>query len=58
MIENIANAWEEIRSNETDYNVLDGYEDLPDALQLKIRTALADGHVADDDWKGVSPSKL
>ncbi|KAJ5137238.1 uncharacterized protein N7443_010466 [Penicillium atrosanguineum] len=52
VIENIANAWEEMRSNETDYDVLDGYEDLPDALQLKIRTALAEGHVADDDWKG------
>ncbi|KAJ5684057.1 PARP-type zinc finger-containing protein C2A9.07c [Penicillium maclennaniae] len=52
VIENIANAWEEIRSNENDYSVLDGYEDLPDALQLKIRTALTQGHVADDDWKG------
>ena len=57
MIENIASAWEEIRSNETDYNVLDGYEDLPDALQLKIRIALAEGHVADDDWKGVSHTR-
>ena len=35
-------------------NNLDGYEDLPEDLQEKIRKALEDGHVADEDWSGVS----
>lgn len=52
VIENIITAWEELRSNETDYDVLDGWEDLPEDWQSKIRTALAQGHVDDEDWKG------
>ena len=34
-------------------NNLDGYEDLPEDLQEKISKALEDGHVADEDWRGV-----
>jgi hypothetical protein len=57
VIENIISAWEELRSNETDYDVLDGWEDLPEDSQSKIRSALAQGHVDDKDWKGVSEPK-
>lgn len=57
VIENIITAWEELRSNETDYDVLDGWEDLPEDWQSKIRTALAQGHVDDEDWKGVSETE-
>lgn len=38
---------------EKDYSVIDGYEDLSDELQEKIRGALEQGHVDDEDWKGV-----
>ena len=37
-----------------DVNNLDGYEDLPEDLQEKIATAIQEGHVADEDWNGVS----
>ncbi|OJJ87470.1 uncharacterized protein ASPGLDRAFT_44023 [Aspergillus glaucus CBS 516.65] len=37
---------------EKDYSVIDGYEDLSDELQEKIRGALEQGHVDDEDWKG------
>lgn len=55
MIENIVTAWKEILpSEEPDYTVLDGYDELPEDLQLKVRTAITQGHVDDSDWKGVS----
>lgn len=34
-------------------DMLDGYEDLPSDLQEKVGQAFEDGHVADDDWRGV-----
>ncbi|EYE94285.1 uncharacterized protein EURHEDRAFT_101252 [Aspergillus ruber CBS 135680] len=37
---------------EKDYTIIDGYEDLSDELQEKIRGALKQGHVDDEDWKG------
>jgi len=33
---------------------LDGYDELPEDLQEKIAQALEEGHVADEDWGGVS----
>jgi len=39
-----------------DLDILDGYEELPPEHQDKIRYALENGHVNDDDWKGVSLS--
>lgn len=39
---------------ENDLDVLDGFEELPGWAQDKIRDALRNGHVADEDWKGVS----
>ena len=32
---------------------LDGYDELPENEQERVRKALDDGHVADEDWKGV-----
>jgi hypothetical protein len=39
---------------EDDLDMFDGYEDLPDDLQQKVKKALEQGHVDDEDWKGVS----
>jgi hypothetical protein len=35
-------------------SILDGYDELPDWAQDKIKDALGHGHVDDEDWKGVS----
>ena len=34
--------------------MVDGYDELPAAEQEKVKFALANGHVPDEDWKGVS----
>jgi hypothetical protein len=39
---------------EGDMDLLDGYEDLPEDVQAKVKRALDQGHVDDEDWKGVS----
>lgn len=33
----------------------DGYEDLDDHEKARVAKAVEEGHVADEDWKGVSP---
>lgn len=38
--------------DDEDMMVLDGWEELPDWAKEKIKQALKDGHVADEDWKG------
>lgn len=38
---------------EDSVDLLDGYEDLDEDLQEKIKKTLEDGHVSDDDWIGV-----
>ena len=38
---------------EDNLDMFDGYEELPEDLQDKIKLALAEGHIADDDWTGV-----
>ncbi|KAF2267953.1 zf-PARP-domain-containing protein [Lojkania enalia] len=35
-----------------DLDLLDGYDELPEHAQTKVREALEMGHVADEDWKG------
>ena len=40
-------------SIEDDLDLFDGFDELPGDLQEKVKTALADGHIADDDWTGV-----
>ena len=47
----IANLSESIEEN---LEYLDGYDELPEDLQGKVAEALAEGHVDDADWKGVS----
>lgn len=44
------------RAIEDDFNLLDGYEDLPEDEQQTVRNAIEDGHVADEDFNGVSRS--
>ena len=40
------------------FDYLDGYEDLTPELQEKVKLALEQGHVDDNDWKGVSTKDL
>lgn len=47
----IANLKDAIDDDATE---LDGYEDLPEDFQDKVRMAVQEGHVADEDWGGVS----
>ena len=37
-----------------DLDLVDGYDEIPDDFQEKVRFALEHGHVPDEDWKGVS----
>ena len=41
-------------SIEGNYDYLDGFEELSEQEQARVRKALEEGHVADDDWTGVS----
>jgi hypothetical protein len=43
---------------DTDLDVLDGWDEIDEDFQEKIKHALRLGHVADEDWRGVSPSRL
>lgn len=36
-----------------DTDMVDGFDELPEEAQQKVRDALAAGHVADEDWRGV-----
>ena len=38
---------------DNDFDMLDGYEDLPEDLQETVRRAFEQGHVDDGDWRGV-----
>ena len=46
----IGNLKEAIENN---LEYLDGYDEIDEESQAKVRTALEVGHVADEDWKGV-----
>ncbi|GKZ29918.1 hypothetical protein AbraIFM66950_006979 [Aspergillus brasiliensis] len=49
----IANMIETVgEEGERDWSALDGYDELPEDLQEKVRRALEQGHVDDEDWKG------
>lgn len=37
-----------------DMDLIDGYDELPADAQEKVERALQQGHVDDEDWKGVS----
>ena len=47
----ISNIEETIEGN---LDFLDGYDEIDEDSQAKVRKALEDGHVADDEWKGVN----
>jgi len=32
---------------------MDGLEDMPAELQSKVKTAIIEGKIADEDWRGV-----
>ena len=53
VIENLINSLEG-RDLDGDLDIIDGYEDLPEEWKGKVRTMLKEGHVPDEDWKGVS----
>jgi hypothetical protein len=38
---------------EDDLELFDGYDELPEAEKEKMRRALEQGHVDDEDWKWV-----
>lgn len=40
--------------SEMDMDMVDGYDTLPDELQAKVKRALEQHHVEDDEWNGVS----
>ena len=48
----VLNNWAE--TTEMDMELVDGYEELPEHAQAKVKRALEQGHVDDDDWNGVS----
>jgi hypothetical protein len=52
----IANVKNDITgdSEDPDFSRLDGFDELNTDLQAKIRKAIEEGHVEDDEWKGVS----
>lgn len=37
-----------------DFDSLDGYDEISSENQEKVKQAVNQGHVDDDDWKGVS----
>ena len=52
----ISNMQESLKIDGSDgYNFeqLDGFEDLSEELQDKVRNAVETGHIPDEDWKGV-----
>lgn len=50
------NSWKEVCEGNPD--LIDGYEDMPPGYQEKILRALEQGHVDDDEWKGVRLCEL
>lgn len=47
-----------IETTEGDTELVDGFDELSDENQEKIKFALENGHIPDEDWKGVSPLHL
>ena len=43
-------------SSDDDIDMVDGYDELPEDAKDKVRRALEQGHIDDEDWKGVSKS--
>ena len=47
----VLHNWAE--SSGMDMELIDGYDSLPADAQRKVKTALEEVHVDDDDWNGV-----
>jgi hypothetical protein len=43
-----------IETSGGDTELVDGFDELPAEFQEKVTFALENGHVPDEDWKGVS----
>jgi hypothetical protein len=43
-------------SEDPDFSRLDGFDEMSEELQDKIRKAIEVGHVEDEEWRGVSSS--
>jgi hypothetical protein len=41
-------------SSGDDIEMVDGYDELPEDVKDKVQRALEQGHVDDENWKGVS----
>jgi hypothetical protein len=54
VIQNLLKALGSLEGIEDDLNVIDGYDELSQEWQGKVLTMLREGHVPDEDWKGVS----
>jgi hypothetical protein len=54
VIQNVLKALGGLEAIEDDLNIIDGYDEVPQEWQEKILTMLREGHVPDEDWKGVS----
>ena len=47
----VLHNWKE--TSNMDMELVDGYDELPEAGQEKVKLALEEVHVDDDDWNGV-----
>lgn len=48
----------EVVGDKNDFDCLDGFDELSEENQIKVKEAVERGHVADEDWRGVSYSLL
>jgi ubiquitin-conjugating enzyme E2 O len=54
IISNLNETIEELSGDKKDPEAIDGFEDLSPENQERVVRALEQGHVDDDEWKGVS----
>jgi len=52
IISNIISSLDESGSGERDFTLLDGFDDLPEDFQKRVKEAIEQGHVNDDEWNG------
>jgi len=48
----VLHNWQD--TSQGDMELVDGWDELPADAQEKVKRALEQGHVDDEDWKGVS----
>jgi hypothetical protein len=53
VIQNLLKSLGGLEGIKDDPNIIDGYDEVPQEWQEKILTMLNEGHVPDEDWKGV-----